>query len=493
MYALEIVFLLLMTAWLIVTSTTRATRGASVKLFAACAAAIVVAFAVGEARLHMIPAALVFVVLSVFLLRRGHSHVAIRAVGFVAGSTLLAVSATIALALPVVTLPAPDGPHAVGVTSFTLVDESRDESAFGAPGRPREIYVQAWYPGEMPHEGPMPRARTLWQELYRPQYFDVLFGYLGGMTTHSYEHIPFSTASGTYPTIVFSPSFSGIAEQNTLLMEHLASHGYIVLGITHPHFGMFTTYADGTGVPVSALVMDAPMSQGSVGLAEIAARADRADTSLERAGIRLEYFERGTRLTELMGIVVHDLAFLLDAVTHEDTASVPSVIARIDASRIGLLGMSYGGGAVTELCKTDARCRAAMNMDGGLWGGHIRQPLTVPYLALASPNNAPFFEHDLLTSEAPYYEITVQNARHSNFADVSVFVPLLRWLGVTGTINGGRVIDIMNTAATAFFDAHLRGAGAQMAELQGFPELDAKTNLQRLGSREPVVAGRPRF
>lgn len=104
MYALEIVFLLLMTAWLIVTSTTRATRGASVKLFAACAAAIVVGFAVGEARLHMIPAALVFVVLSVFLLRRGHSHVAIRAVGFAAGSTLLAVSATIALALPVVTL-----------------------------------------------------------------------------------------------------------------------------------------------------------------------------------------------------------------------------------------------------------------------------------------------------------------------------------------------------------------------------------------------------
>jgi hypothetical protein len=86
MYALEAAFLLLMTAWLIVSNMARATRGASVKLFAVSAAAIVLAFAVGEARLHMIPAALVFVVLSLFLLRRGHSHVAIRAVGLVAGS-----------------------------------------------------------------------------------------------------------------------------------------------------------------------------------------------------------------------------------------------------------------------------------------------------------------------------------------------------------------------------------------------------------------------
>jgi hypothetical protein len=140
--------------------------------------------------------------------------------------------------------------------------------------------------------------------------------------------------------------------------------------------------------------------------------------------------------------------------------------------------MSYGGGAVTEFCKSDARCRAAMNMDGGLWGSRARQPLTVPYLALASPGNAPFFEHGLLTSEAPYYELTVAGAAHLNFTDVSVFVPLLRWLGVTGTIEGARVIDIMNVAATAFFDAHLRGSAAQMVDLEGFPEIRTQTNLQ---------------
>jgi predicted dienelactone hydrolase len=232
--------------------------------------------------------------------------------------------------------------------------------------------------------------------------------------------------------------------------------------------------------------MDAPSQQGAVGLDEIAARAERASTPLERAGVRLEYFERGTKLTEFMGIWVRDLELVLDAITNErDTPRAP-IAARVDGTRIGLLGMSYGGGAITEVCKTDARCRAAMNMDGGLWGSKARQPLTVPYLALASPANAPFFEHDLLTSEAPYYELTVAGAAHLSFTDVSVFVPLLKWLGVTGTIEGARVIDIMNVAAAAFFDAHVRGAGPQVAEFDGFSEIAVQTNLKIERGREPV-------
>ncbi|MBN1240571.1 MAG: hypothetical protein JXB36_18860, partial [Gammaproteobacteria bacterium] len=76
--------------------------------------------------------------------------------------------------------------------------------------------------------------------------------------------------------------------------------------------------------------------------------------------------------------------------------------------------MSFGGGAVTEICKSDERCRAAVNLDGGLWGDSMREPLTFPYLALASPVNRPFFEHDRLTSEAPYFALTVADATHAN-------------------------------------------------------------------------------
>ena len=55
---------------------------------------------------------------------------------------------------------------------------------------------------------------------------------------------------------------------------------------------------------------------------------------------------------------------------------------RIDADRIGLVGMSFGGGAVTELCKSDARCRAGLNIDGGTFGRRQREPLQLPFLGM---------------------------------------------------------------------------------------------------------------
>jgi hypothetical protein len=118
-----------------------------------------------------------------------------------------------------------------------------------------------------------------------------------------------------------------------------------------------------------------------------------------------------------------------------------------------------------------------VNLDGGLWGSRMRQPLTVPYLVVANPSNADFFEHDLLTSEAPYYAITVEGAAHTNFMDVSLFAPVLQWLGVTGTIEGERVIDIMNVLSRRFFDAYVRGGAASKLEPEGFPELSTRTNL----------------
>jgi hypothetical protein len=113
----------------------------------------------------------------------------------------------------------------------------------------------------------------------------------------------------------------------------------------------------------------------------------------------------------------------------------------------------------------------------------MREPLKVPYLVLASPSNAQFFEHDRLISEAPYYALTVEGAAHSNFTDASVFVPLFRWLGVTGTIDGNRVIDIMNVVATRFFDAYLRDDSAAGLEPEGFPEVSTRTNAAGSGAR----------
>ena len=160
------------------------------------------------------------------------------------------IGVTLSLALPIVTLPAPDGPHVVGGRSFSLRDESRNDAYFGAPDERRELYLQVWYPGTIDQAQPRPSVRTLWQELYRGPRDPVtfLFGYLRGIKTHTYQDIALSTADASYPVIVFSHSLGLNAEQNTPLMEHLASHGYVVIGISHTRMTLRVISSQGQAI-----------------------------------------------------------------------------------------------------------------------------------------------------------------------------------------------------------------------------------------------------
>ena len=130
-----------------------------------------------------------------------HSHIAVRSLGVTFGIVLLAIGVTASLGLPVLTLPAPDGPHVVGSTSLSLIDETRDNSFFDAPDEKRELYVQIWYPGAIAADQPAPRVRTLWQELYRGDRdrFTMFSSYLRGTKTHSHEDIPLSPAQARLP------------------------------------------------------------------------------------------------------------------------------------------------------------------------------------------------------------------------------------------------------------------------------------------------------
>ena len=136
--------------------------------------------------------------------------------------------------------------------------------------------------------------------------------------------------------------------------------------------------------------------------------------------------------------------------------------------------MSFGGGAVTELCKSDTRCRAGLNMDGPTFGQRQQQPLHVPYLALIRENQESL-DYLLAASRSDYYEVEVKGATHLDFTDDAVVLPILKWLSMTGGIAGGRVIEITNVVSLRFFDAYLRGGPKPRFNAE-FPELTVETN-----------------
>lgn len=480
MYLLETVLVAAVLALLVARNVRPISRNVALASFAIGSIAILSSVLLGQARWQLAPAYLLFLALSLLLLKRSYSHVVVRSVGVAIGVLLLGLGVMLAVALPIVTLPAPDGPHAVGSRSFSLVDESRNDAYFDAPKENRELSLQVWYPGVL--DGVFePSVRTLWEELYRGPLDPValLAGYLRGIETHSYRNIPLLPSESAFPVIVFSHSLGLTAEQNTPLMEHLASHGYVVIGITHTRMAMRVISSQGAAIyPHPERYREAFADGAALDPQEFDERAAQVTSAAQRAEIVFELGERATKLNEQVAIRVADMRFVLDVIEApaKAPADLASLLGRVDADRIGLMGMSIGGATVIDLCKSDTRCRAGVNLDGGLFGEYQRQPLRQPFLSMVSAPNQPFGEHLLVNSLSDYYEVLVEGAGHGDFCDMTFLLPVMKWLGANGPIDPWRAVDIVNAVTREFFDAYLRGGSTPRFEALGFTELRVSMN-----------------
>jgi predicted dienelactone hydrolase len=481
MYALEILLVLALVTLLAAQTTPRIGRNVTLTSAAIGFGIVFSSVVLGLVRWQMAPAYLLFLVLSLLLLKRSYSHVVLRSIGVAFGVLLLAIAATLSLALPIVTLPAPDGPHVVGSRSFSLQDESRSEAYFGAPDERREVYLQIWYPGIFDSARPQASVRTLWEELYRGPRdpITVFTGYLRGIETHTYQDLPVSMANATYPAVVFSHSLGLNAEQNTLLMEHLASHGYVVIGISHTRMTLRALSSQGQAIyPDPEKFREAFAEGAAVDSREFDDRAARMNSAAERAQLVFEIGERAVRMNEQVAIRVADVRFVLDLVTApaKGPAELTTLLERVDGDRIGLLGMSLGGATVIDACKSDARCRAGINLDGAFYGEHQREPLRTPFLSMLSAGNKKYGEPLLVNSTSDYYEVLVVGAGHSDFSDMTFLMPFMKWLGANGSIDAMRMVDIVNAVSLEFFDAYLRDGSKPHFDAQQFPELRVTMN-----------------
>lgn len=140
------------------------------------------------------------------------------------------------------------GPHGVGLRVVQQYDYSRalepTVDAFGkaqpaAPGRPIQTLV--WYPAKRTAAAPMTVA-----DYRQASLADVNFSlpaaaaaqqrasWLAGPQKAQYGAQTLAVrdapaASGSYPVLIYAPSFASRAQENLDLCEYLASHGYVVI------------------------------------------------------------------------------------------------------------------------------------------------------------------------------------------------------------------------------------------------------------------------
>jgi dienelactone hydrolase len=332
--------------------------------------------------------------------------------------------------------------------------------------------VQLWYPAERP--GGIFKKRKL--ACYRRrEETSFVSSYQAALRTHSYLSaaiLPGTGQGAPYPVLLFNPAWRGRRTQDTFLTEELASHGYVVAAIDHTYNSMPVAFPDGR------VVVAEPIQ-------------------------RFELLV-GTNPDEVRGIgnkeadkQALDVRFVLDELSRMNEEQGSRWFQTMDTENAGCCGHSLGGGVSVQAWATDARVRAAVNLDGWSFGSQVAKstravegklpehPLLFlyedgyrpgilreasgahgswPREQLESTIDAMDYEHvSLLLRQYGGYWFKLKGANHATFTDRPITSPIGR-LSWAAPIDARLAHGIVRALAVAFFDQALKGKPSRLLQ-----------------------------
>lgn len=135
-------------------------------------------------------------------------------------------------------LPAPTGSFAIGrITLPVQTDRSREEPFTADVTDHREIVLHVWYPAEKSSGSPAPYTDGVSDDpVSQRSYSFVGHERLREVRPHAIAEAPIAGTRQRYPVVLFSHGLGMVSFLYTSILEDLASHGYIVVGVEHPYF-----------------------------------------------------------------------------------------------------------------------------------------------------------------------------------------------------------------------------------------------------------------
>jgi dienelactone hydrolase len=337
------------------------------------------------------------------------------------------------------------GPYAVGVREFFWADPSRPEPFTKDPTDHRRLVVRVWYPvdrtggaapipwseralyiRDLEEFGGRERLVALPYSLVRP------FGMR--VRSHSVADAPLATREPRFPVLVFQPGGGQARFTATFLTEQLASHGYVVVSADHPGLSPMVVFPDGSRFQPDTLNVPPPPTGNQ-----------RDDALAYESYLDRDVFPTWTT----------DASLVLDKLEELDRTPGQPFFERLDLTRIGMLGWSFGGATSLQMSKDDPRVKAAMNYDGTLFGD-VRETGTHRPVMLMDNGAEGGYDAFLDRSTADWYEVSIANTNHSHFSDLPLFsTPQPR-------DDVDRVHEIINAYTLAFFDRYLLGRDSEL-------------------------------
>jgi hypothetical protein len=235
-------------------------------------------------------------------------------------------------------LPAPTGPHKTGRVSIHWKDPARAELETRAADDKRELMVHLFHPADASALG----ARAPYvpdADVMRGPWNEEQVARITTMRAFSLENASLPPGTARYPVVVFAPGGGMKGLTYHVLLEDLASHGWVVAAIDPPYNARGVRFPDGR----------------VLGNLQPDERGWPAPRNPEES--RRYYQER----------IVHwsrDVSFVIDQLTALDRGNGPFA-RRLDLRHgVGVFGHSRGGQAAGAVRLLDERVRGGINIDG---------------------------------------------------------------------------------------------------------------------------------
>lgn len=368
--------------------------------------------------------------------------------------------------LPVNNLPSPDGPYSVGITSFRLTDNSREEIFTEDENDVREFLVSVWYPADIDETDSI---KSYWDESgFIGKEFSknsgmgsFFFSHLSLVKTNSYLDAQISNEKESYPIIIYSHGFNGLNTDNTMLFETLASNGYIVFSINHTYESVGSLYPNGDFVASDFEYLNEKFEDNDEQFISLTETFNSTEDIDSQRDIVQQLLSTNNRLIEMIKVRTEDVSFLIDEMLIINQEH-PILNSSLDLTHIGMMGYSLGGATATDVCITESRIKSCINIDGWPFGEVFNAENTVdkPFLLIGSER---FDDFDKMVDTYIYeklendsYIVIIDGAEHPNFLDFPYLLNVFKHLGFWSPIDPLRLEMISEDLIVGFFDKYLK-------------------------------------
>lgn len=396
---------------------------------------------------------------------------------------LFILSVIFPLLLPVINLPKPSGLYAVGSTSFRMIDNERKEIFTEDSDDYRNLLVTTWYPAEI---GKGMSVNSYWDKKgitgktysINADIATYWYSHLSLVKTNSYKGAPLSTDRKSFPVIIYSHSFYGLNTENTMLMEELASRGYIVFSIAHSFETIVSVYPDDEVVPGNLDHISKLYDSNADIEKQLYVDYANSDDTKEKTELIKQILVVDEMSTQLVKTRTEDAIFVLNKI--EQLNSKQGIFkAKLDLNQVGIIGWSFGGATVEEVCIADNRVKAGINIDGWPYGDLFNSDKTITQPFMMIRSEAEDEMENIISNlvceknENSTYILTIENTWHMNFWDFPLFFKIYKYFGYWGPIDPLRLLEIERVYIVGFFDQNLKGKEVDMLDgtYDLFPEV----------------------